>query len=629
MNINLDNISSIEDIQNMTIEELQKLGDCIREFLIETVSKTGGHLASNLGVVELTLSLYKIFNFNKDKIIWDVGHQAYVHKILTGRKNLFGTLRQYNGLSGFPKRIESKYDHFETGHASTSVSAALGMAKARDLKKDKYEVISVIGDGALTGGMVFEAMNDVGFSKTKIIIILNDNEMSISKNVGILSTALSKLRIRHGYNSFRDNFNAGVKAIPVVGDELLNLVENMKKGVKQLVVPSMVFENLGIKYIGPIDGHNIKELTRVFSLVKDMRWPVIIHIKTKKGKGYEFAEKDPSAYHGVSPFNYVNGEFITNGKSENFSSVFGDEMIKISKKNPDVVAITAAMVDGVGLTKYKTIFPKRCFDVGIAEEHAVTMAAGMASSGLKPVVAIYSTFLQRSFDQIIHDVSLQNLPVVFALDRGGLVGDDGETHQGIYDLSYLSLIPNMTVLSPKCMDELRKMLDWAFKQDTPVAIRYPRGGDNKKVYLSSIKEVVYGKWEILFDREENKKEDKKIAVIAVGKMVAHAILAREELLKKEIYPIIINGCFVKPIDENMLNMLMERGYNIVTVEDNLIQGGFGSSILAYVSHKKYDKKVLNLGFYDVFVEHGKVDILYDKYGLSPEKIANSIERFFI
>ena len=625
MNINLDEIPSIKEIQNLTIKELEYLSKDIRTFLIETVAKTGGHLASNLGVVELTLSLYKVFNFNIDKIVWDVGHQAYVHKILTGRKNLFNTLRQHGGLSGFPKRCESIYDHFETGHASTSISAALGMAKVRDLKGKNHEVLSVIGDGALTGGMAFEALNDVGYSQTKLIIVLNDNEMSISKNVGILSTALSKLRIRHGYNFFRDNFNAGVKAIPVVGDELLNLIENLKKGVKQLVVPSMVFENLGIKYIGPIDGHNIKELTRVFSLAKDMKWPMIIHVKTKKGKGYEVAEKDPSAFHGVSPFNYVNGEFITNGKSDNFSSTFGDELTQMAKYDARIIAITAAMSDGVGLTKFKSTFPKRCFDVGIAEEHAVTMAAGMASEGYKPVVAIYSSFLQRAFDQIIHDVCLQNLPVVFAIDRGGLVGEDGETHQGIFDLSYLSVIPNMTILAPKCIEELRVMLKWALEQNCPVAIRYPRGGDSKIVYLSPIKNLERGKWETLFEYKESRK---KIAIIAVGKMVANAILAREELILKGMHPMIISACFVKPIDENMLNELMDNEFNIITIEDNLLQGGFGASVLEYVSKKKYDKKFLSIGFNDVFVPHGKVDVLYDKFGLSPKEISTNIENFF-
>ncbi|MCL2320475.1 MAG: 1-deoxy-D-xylulose-5-phosphate synthase [Oscillospiraceae bacterium] len=626
MNVNLDKLSNIEDIHDLTMEELENLSVVIRSFLIGTVAKTGGHLASNLGVVELTLSLYKVFDFDIDKIVWDVGHQAYVHKILTGRKEFFSTLRQYDGLSGFPKRHESVYDHFGTGHATTSLSASLGMAKVRDLRNENYEVISVIGDGALTGGMAYEALNDIGYSQTKLIIILNDNEMSISKNVGILSSALSKLRIRHGYNFFRDNFNKGVKSIPLVGDGLVDLIENLKKGVKQLVVPSMVFENLGLKYIGPIDGHNIKELTRVFSLVKDMKWPILIHIKTKKGKGYEFAEKDPSAYHGVSPFNYVNGEFITNGKNESYSSTFGDELLEIAKSNYKIVAITAAMTEGVGLSKFKEAFPKRCFDVGIAEEHAVTMAAGIASTGFKPVVAIYSTFLQRAFDQIIHDVCLQNLPVVFAIDRGGIVGEDGETHQGIYDLSYLSVIPNMTILAPKCMGELRIMLRWALDQNYPIAIRYPRGGDHKNVSLSPIKNLIKGKWEILF---ESRESSVKIAIIAVGKMVANAILAREKLLDRDICPMLISGCFVKPIDEDMLTFLIDKEYNIVTVEDNLIQGGFGSSVLEFVSKKKYDKKILTLGFNDVFVPQGKVDILYEKYGLSSEEIAERIEDFFI
>lgn len=611
----LDNYKGIDDIKKMNFEELEKLAVEIRSFLIHTVSKTGGHLASNLGVVELTISLYKAFDFNQDMLVWDVGHQAYVHKILTGRKNEFDALRKYGGISGFPKRDESKYDVFNSGHSSTSISAGLGVARARDLSEKKYEVISVIGDGALTGGMAYEALNDLGYSKTKMIIILNDNQMSISKNVGGMSKYLNKIRLDPIYNKFKEevkdklnktNFGAG----------FATSLQKLKDGVKQLFVPGMLFEDMGIKYLGPIDGHNIKELTEIMELAKKMKGPIIIHAITRKGKGYEFAEKDPNKFHAIGTFNSENGE-ICKTKEITYSKIFGNEMIAQARKNKKVVAITAAMSDGTGLCDFAKEFPKRFFDVGIAEQHAVTLAAGMATQGIRPVFAVYSTFLQRAYDQLLHDVCLQNLPVVFAIDRAGIVGEDGETHQGIFDLSYLTHIPNITVMSPKCLDELSYMLNWALKQNGPVAIRYPRGTDNPNLQMSGLKEFTKGKWEVI-------SEEGSIAIIATGKMVQTAMLVREKLLKAGIKTTVINAEFIKPIDKPLIKKLVINNYKIVTVEDNLLHGGLGSCILEYVNTLREDAKILSLGYNDKFVTHGSVDTLYKLHGLDVDGIYYSI-----
>ena len=610
----LEDINYPSDVQTLTNKELYKLRDEIREFLIDKVSKTGGHLSSNLGVVELTLSLYKTFNFEKDKIIWDVGHQTYVHKILTGRKDKFDTLRKYNGLCGFPKISESKYDTFGVGHSSTSISAALGIARARDIKHEDYNVIAVIGDGALTGGMALEALNDVGFNKTNMIIVLNDNQMSISKNVGGVSNHLNKLRLDHSYNKLKEDINSTLSNSNA-GKTVVQYLHRVKDSLKHLLVPSMLFENIGVKYIGPIDGHDIELMNEVFSKAQEINGPVIIHTVTHKGKGYEFAEKNPNKFHGVSPFDLESGEsYIASKKT--YSKVFGDTMLELAEKNNDVVAITAAMPDGTGLKEFAKKYSNRFFDVGIAEEHATTLAAGMASAGLKPVFAVYSTFLQRAFDQVIHDVCIQNLPVVFAIDRAGIVGDDGETHQGVFDLSYLCAVPNMVVLAPKHLEELPIMLKWALKQNGPVAIRYPRGSDCCEE-LTAVKEIKYGKWEKIINGE-------KVAIIAVGKMVQHAMIARKELIKKGINPTIIGATFVKPIDTEMLKELVNEGYSIITIEDNVINGGFGSYVLMELNKLNFKAKFKSLGFSDNFVPHGDVNLLYKDAGLDAEAIEKCV-----
>ncbi|WP_291579002.1 1-deoxy-D-xylulose-5-phosphate synthase [Clostridium sp. UBA6640] len=613
----LHSYSDFRSIREMNIQELNEFAQEIRQFLIEKVSKTGGHLASNLGVVELTISLFNVFNFDKDKVIWDVGHQSYVHKILTGRKDEFDGLRNYGGISGFPKREESKYDFFETGHSSTSISAAVGMARARDLRGENNDIIAVIGDGALTGGMALEALNDVGDKKTKLIIILNDNQMSISKNVGGLSTYLSQIRMDSFYNKMKNDVTSTLEKIPTVGKGMVNSIHKIKDGLKQILVPGMFFEDMGIKYIGPIDGHNIKEVSKVLKMAKNIDGPVVIHAITTKGKGYSFAEKSPQKFHSVGPSDCNNGK-VSSNKCKSYSSVFGEELINIAKEKKEVVAITAAMPEGTGLGDFAKEFPKRFFDVGIAEQHAVTMAAGMASSGLRPVFAVYSTFLQRAYDQVLHDVALQNLPVVFAIDRAGIVGQDGETHQGIFDLSYLSHIPNMTIMSPKCVDELKTMLNFALGENYPIAIRYPRGGDNENIHLSPIKKLVKGKWEVLQGMKG------KIALVATGKMVQNAILVREKLLQNNIESTVVNACFIKPLDKNLIKELIEGGYSIVTIEDNVISGGLGSNVLQYVNSISKNTKVINLGFNDKFITHGSADTLYKIYNLDTEGIYNSI-----
>ncbi|MBX7334952.1 1-deoxy-D-xylulose-5-phosphate synthase [Clostridium chauvoei] len=610
----LEMIKSPEDVKKLSIVELEVLAGELREFLIDSVSKTGGHLASNLGVVELTISLFKNLNLDKDKIVWDVGHQSYVHKILTGRRDGFKTLRQFNGMSGFPKKCESKYDSFQTGHSSTSISAALGMARARDVMGKDNHVVAVIGDGALTGGMALEALNDVGFNKTKMIVILNDNQMSISHNVGGLSLHLNNLRMEPRYNKLKSDINETLNTSNT-GKKLAHYISRFKDSVKQFIVPSMLFEDMGLKYIGPIDGHNIKLMNEVIKKAKEIEEPVIIHVMTNKGKGYDLAEQNPNKFHGVSPFDLESGESYIH-KSKNYSKVFGDAMINLAKKDNRIVAITAAMPDGTGLKDFAKEFPNRFFDVGIAEEHATTLAAGMATEGIRPIFAVYSTFLQRAFDQVIHDVCIQELPVVFAIDRAGIVGEDGETHQGIFDLSYLSQIPNMNILAPKHLDEMEIMLQWAVNSNKPVAIRYPRGGDID-TSLEPIKEVKYGKWEKISNGE-------KIAIISVGKMTQHAIKAKEILLKSGINPLIIGATFIKPLDTEMLKELVIKGYNIVTIEDNIIKGGFGSYVLSAIYELGFNKKFKAIGYEDKFIPHGEVGLLYKEEKLDAEGIAETI-----
>lgn len=612
----LENYKGVKDVNKMSLEELNSFSKEIREFLIKNVSKTGGHLASNLGVVELTLSIFKVFNMERDKLIWDVGHQSYVHKLLTGRKSEFENLRNYGGISGFPKRQESPYDAFDTGHSSTSISAGIGMARARDLKKENYRVISVIGDGALTGGMALEALNDIGYNKTNMTIILNDNEMSIAKNVGGMSSYLNKLRTDPKYNRLKEDLNSTILKIPNVGKDMVTTMQRFKDGVKHLVVPGMFFEDIGIKYIGPIDGHDIKKLNEVLRRAKEVSGPVLVHVLTLKGKGYKFAEQNPNKFHGVGPFDSCNGECAASS-SRNYSSVFGESMMELAKEDKDLVAVTAAMPDGTGLLDFSKKYKDRFFDVGIAEQHAVTLSAGMAAAGLKPVFAVYSTFLQRAYDQVVHDVCIQNLPVVFAIDRAGIVGQDGETHQGIFDISFLSHIPNMTIVSPKCLDEMKPLLKWSLDHNGPVAIRYPRGGDCNNLRLQPSENFSLGKWETI-------KEGKDVAIIATGKMVQHAMLAEMELKKENIDCGIINATFIKPIDKKNVDLLSKKYKNIVTIEDNVIQGGLGSTILQYLNSIGYNGTVSNLGYEDEFIPHGNSNKLYEVYGLNPSGIKEKI-----
>ena len=606
----LDNINSPEDLNKLNIKEKKELAKEIREFLIEKVSKNGGHLSSNLGIVELTIALLSSFDFDKDKVIFDVGHQSYVYKILTGRKKDFDKLRKYKGLRGFPYRKESKYDFFETGHSSTSISAALGMARARDIKQENFNIVSVIGDGSISNGMSLEAINDLGFNKTKMIIILNDNGMSISSNVGGISSYLSRVSINERYLKAKNKIKHCLDDTKV-GNVSIKILSRMKDGLRTFLVPSQYFESMGLTYIGPIDGHDIKLMTKVFKRAKLSRNPVIIHTVTKKGYGYEFAMKNPDIYHGVSPFDKEKGITIQN--QENYSTVFGKTIVELAEKNERIVAITAAMKDGVGLVDFFKKFPKRSFDVGISEEHAVTFAAGLANEGMIPVFSVYSTFLQRGFDQIIHDVCMQKLPVIFAIDRAGLVGNDGETHQGIFDLSYLSLIPNLVIISPKNMKDLPLMLDWSTKQKFPIAIRYPRGND--EIDLPSIKKISLGKWEIMSKGE-------KIAIIATGKMVQKAISTKK---KYKLNIMIINALFVKPLDKKILKWLIDNNYDIITIEDNVLNGGLGSLINSYLSKNEYKGKIISMGFDDKFIEQGTTEELFNQEHLTIDDIKKNID----
>ncbi|MGG5462442.1 1-deoxy-D-xylulose-5-phosphate synthase [Clostridium sp. B9] len=611
----LQKITDPNQIKDFSEKELEILAGELREFLIESVSNTGGHLASNLGVVDLTVSLFKNFNFSEDRIIWDVGHQSYAYKILTGRKEKFDTLRQYEGLCGFPKRVESTYDFFATGHSSTSLSAAAGMARAQKLLGKDNQVLAVIGDGALTGGMALEALNDIGYRKDNLIIILNDNQMSICKNVGGLATYLNKLRMGQGYNKLKSDIGSTLDTTSI-GKSIKHSLSRVKDGIKKFVVPSMYFEDIGLKYFGPVDGHNIKELNEVLRTAKKIKGPVIIHTVTKKGKGYELAEKNPNKYHGVSPFDLEQG-VVSKFASRNYSSAFGEEMINLAKEDKSIVAVTAAMPDGTGLKEFREVFPERFFDVGIAEQHAVTLSAGMAAEGLKPFFAVYSTFLQRAYDQVLHDVCIQKLPVTLCLDRAGIVGEDGETHQGIFDISFLSPIPNMTIIAPKCIDEMKVMLKWASEFNAPLAIRYPRGGD-LDINLTPLKAIKYGKWEKIQDGE-------KIAVIATGKMVQHAILAAKRLKEeKNVDVLIINATFIKPMDTEILRDLSRDKFKILTVEDNIKKGGFGEGVLEFLNEIGHKEEVVTLAFNDKFVEHGKPDILYRINGLDADGIKNKL-----
>lgn len=616
----LDRMNGPDDVKNLDAKELKALAEEIRTFLIETTSRTGGHLASNLGVVELTIALFRVFDLPKDKIIWDVGHQSYTHKILSGRKEDFGGLRQYGGLSGFPKRKESPFDAFDTGHSSTSISAGLGMAQGRDLLGEDYSVVSVIGDGALTGGMAYEALNNAGRLKKNFIIVLNDNNMSISENVGGMSKYLSNIRADEGYNLLKKNVAGTLSKIPLVGDELVDALLRTKNSIKQFLIPGMWFENMGITYLGPVDGHDIKGLIRIFREAKKIDHAVLIHVLTKKGKGYRPAEKNPAAFHGVEPFDIKTGKPLKEKQYPGYTDVFSREICKIAEANPKVVAVTAAMPDGTGLKRFAKQFPNRFFDVGIAEEHAVTSAAGMAAAGLKPVVAVYSSFLQRAYDQIVHDVCIQNLPVVFCVDRAGLVGSDGETHQGIFDLTYLSAIPNMTVMAPKNLWELREMLHFAVDYDGPIAVRYPRGQAYRglKEYLGPVE---YGKSEFIF-------EERKIALLAVGSMVSTAEHIREKLKEKGFPCSLVNGRFVKPADTAVVDYLVKNHRYLVTLEENVLRGGYGEQITDYVQKHYPDVKVIHIALPDAYVEHGNVSVLRSDLGIDSDSIMEKLRQEF-
>lgn len=613
----LEQIKGPEDLKKLTSEELSQLAEEIRAFLIEKISHTGGHLASNLGVVELTIALFRTFDLPEDKIIWDVGHQSYTHKILSGRRMEFDELRQYGGLSGFPKRKESPYDSFDTGHSSTSISAGLGIAQGRDILGEDYKVVSVIGDGALTGGMAYEALNNAARMKKNFIIILNDNKMSISENVGGMSRYLGGLRTGAGYNDLKKNVADTLERIPVVGGRMIDKIKRTKNSIKQLFIPGMLFENMGITYLGPVDGHNIPALCKVLKEAQKLDHAVLVHVLTKKGKGYEPAEKNPAHFHGVSPFDIKTGKPLAEKKYPTYTDVFSKKLCQLGETHPELVAVTAAMPDGTGVAAFGKKFPDRFFDVGIAEAHAVTSAAGMAAAGLRPVVAVYSSFLQRGYDQILHDVCIQNLPVLFAVDRAGLVGSDGETHQGIFDYSYLTSIPNMSVAAPKNLWELRAMLDFAMDYKAPFAIRYPRGTAYRGL-KEFMQPIAYGKGEIIYE-EEN------IALLAVGSMVSTGEHVRAKLKEKGVSCTLANARFVKPFDKELVDRLAKNHRLIVTMEENVLQGGFGLPVTAYI-HEHYPQvKVMNIALPDAYVEHGNVSVLRKGLGIDSDSIIQRLK----
>ena len=613
----LEQINGPEELKALPPEDLKILAQEIRTFLIEKISHTGGHLASNLGVVELTIALFKTLNLPEDKVIWDVGHQSYTHKILSGRMAEFDELRQYGGLSGFPKRKESPYDSFDTGHSSTSISAGLGIALGRDIRGEDYRVVSVIGDGALTGGMAYEALNNAARMKKNFIIVLNDNKMSISENVGGMSRYLNGLRTGSGYNDLKKSVADALDRIPVVGTAMIDKIKRTKNSIKQLFIPGMLFENMGITYLGPVDGHNIQALCKVLREAQKLDHAVLVHVMTKKGKGYRPAEKNPSRFHGVGPFDVGTGEPLSTQEHPSYTDVFSRKICQLGGQYPNLVAVTAAMPDGTGLTAFGKKYPFRFFDVGIAEAHAVTSAAGMAAAGLRPVVAVYSSFLQRGFDQVLHDVCIQNLPVLFAVDRAGLVGSDGETHQGIFDYSYLTCIPNMSVMAPKNLWELRAMLDFAMDYNGPLAIRYPRG-EAYRGLREFRQPIAYGKGEMLY-------EEKDIALLAMGSMVSTGEHVREKLKKEGYSCSLANGRFVKPVDTELVAHLAGNHGLIVTLEENVLQGGYGLAVTAYIHAHFPHIKVLNVALPDAYVEHGNVSILREGLGIDSDSIIRSMK----
>jgi 1-deoxy-D-xylulose-5-phosphate synthase len=617
----LETVRSPADLRSMSREQLQQLAAEIRETIIETLSRTGGHLASNLGTVELTIALHSVWQMPQDKIIWDTGHQAYAHKLLTGRLERFGTLRQYGGISGFLRRDESEYDVWGAGHAGTAISAALGFAKARDLRGSNERVVAVVGDAALTAGMALEALNNAAEAKTDLTVVLNDNEMSIAENVGALATFLSRLRAQPWYQRAEHRAKEVLEGLPGKARILAKHARGLKHGITHIVAPEntgAIFEEMGFEYIGPLDGHDIDLLIDVFSHAKELKGPVLIHVITVKGKGYEFSEADARKYHGVTPFCVHDGKMEKKAGGETYTQVFADELIRIAEENPKVVGITAAMPDGTGLVKFQEKFPERYFDVGIAEQHAVTFAAGLAAEGMVPVAAIYSTFLQRAFDQVLHDVAIQNLHVVLALDRGGLVGDDGATHHGVFDLSYLRLIPNVVIMAPKDGDELRAMLRFAVAHDGPVAIRYPRGSVPAMDWGVSDSPIELGKAEIV-------REGSDAVIFAIGSMVATAFAAVQQLEQEGMRVALVNARFAKPLDKETILRFAQRVPRFVLVEENTVCGGFGAAVLELLAHEGIaDVQVKHLGVPDEFIEHGSVDILRRLAGLSAEHIVEAV-----
>lgn len=614
----LDSINKANDIKNVPVEELPLLASEIREFLIEHISHTGGHLASNLGTVELTMAMHLSFDLPEDKLVWDVGHQAYTHKLLTGRKEGFDSLRQYGGMSGFPKRRESECDSFDTGHSSTSISAGLGYVKARDLSGGHNYVVSIIGDGALTGGLALEALNNAAENQSNFIIVLNDNNMSISPNVGAISSLLTGIRGDNAYRDINDNVKSSLKKIPVYGDKIVSQVQKAKSGIKQLFLPGMKFEDMGITYLGPVDGHDIGKLCKLFKIAKKMNTSVIVHVITEKGRGYEPARLKPEKFHGVSPFDVVTGKTVAAAKTS-YTEVFSRKICDMAQKDNRIVAITASMAAGTGLSRFQKRFPLRFFDVGIAEEHAVTFAAGLAAGGLKPYFAVYSSFLQRGFDEILHDVCIQGLPVVFMIDRAGLVGSDGETHQGIYDYSYMNIIPGMTVMAPKNRLELMDMMEFANSFDGPVAIRYPRGSVSD--IFSDIKnEVSYGKAERIYDGEGT-------AILTIGASIEEGAQVYNLLKERGENPSLINARFENPIDIGLIKELENKHEKLLTIEENISAGGFGMNVLRAVNENRINLKVINAALPDEYIQHGGVNKLKEVYGFTPEAIIEKLDSY--
>ncbi len=612
----LDRITKVNDIKQLNEEELEELREEVRSFLVEKISVTGGHLASNLGVVELTMALHLSFDLTRDKIVWDVGHQSYTHKILTGRKDGFDTLRQYGGMSGFPKTQEAEADCFNTGHSSTSISAGLGLAAARQIKGEDYYVVSLLGDGALTGGMALEALNNASSMESNFIIVLNDNNMSISENVGGLNQYLNNFRTSDAYQDLKNGVSNSLSRIPMVGDRMVKKIRNAKSGIKQLFVPGMFFEEMGITYLGPVDGCNLKEMRKVFADAKRVRGPVLVHVITKKGYGYEPAERHPCRFHGAEPFDITTGVPVNKKKKAHYTDVFSTVMTKMGEREPSLVAITAAMADGTGLKRFRNLYPERFFDVGIAEEHAVTFAAGLAKAGMKPVFAVYSSFLQRAYDQILHDVCAQNLPVIFAVDRAGLVGKDGATHQGIYDLSYLSTIPGLTVMVPKNKWELSDMLKYAIAGEEPVAIRYPRG-EACDLWKEKRAPIEKGKAEII-------KEGSGVALFAIGSMVETACEVQERLTAHGIHATVVNARFAKPFDKECIRSLTKQHTLLVTMEENVLSGGFGEHVAAMLEEENLSISLFRVAIEDRFVEHGSVDKLKEVLGIDAASVTERI-----